>query len=70
MEYLTGLREFHQAQAPNADTVKCGLVVLVHNGTPRIDWHLAALEEIIVREDGLVRAAFIRTLLVKLIAYQ
>jgi len=60
-EYLTGLREFHQARAPNTDTVKPGSVVLVHDDTPRINWRLAVVEDTIVGEDGLVRAANIRT---------
>jgi len=60
-EYLTGLREFHHAQAPTADTVKPGSVVLVHDDTPRINWRLAVVEDTIAGEDGLVRAANIRT---------
>ena len=60
-EYLTGLREFHQANAPNVQTVKPGAVVLVHDDTPRINWRLAVVEDTIAGEDGLVRAANIRT---------
>ena len=60
-EYLTGLREFHQASTPNIQTVKPGAVVLVHDDTPRISWRLAVVEDTIAGEDDLVRAANIRT---------
>jgi len=60
-EYLTGLRDFHHIKSSNADTVKPGSVVLVHDDTPRINWRLAVVEDTIVGEDGLVRAANIRT---------
>ena len=52
-EYLTGLREFHQASDCNVQTVKRGAVVLVYNDTPRINWCLAIVEDTISREDGL-----------------
>ncbi|XP_065895991.1 uncharacterized protein [Dysidea avara] len=60
-EYLTSLREFHRASDPNIQTVKPGAVVLVHDDTPRISWRLAVVEDTIAGEDGLVRAANIRT---------
>ena len=60
-EYLTGLREFHQTSGSNVQTVKPGAVVLVHDDTPRINWRLAVIEDTISGEDGLVRAANIRT---------
>jgi len=60
-EYLTGLREFHQASAPNIQVVKPEAVVLVHDDTPRINWRFAVVEDTIAGEDGLVRAANIRT---------
>ena len=41
--------------------MKIGDVVLVHDDTPRINWKLAVVEELIVGNDGLVRAAHIRT---------
>ena len=61
LEYLTGLREFHQASGNNIQTIKPGAVVLVHDDTPRINWHLAVVEDTISGEDGLIRAANIRT---------
>ena len=38
-----------------------GDVVLVQDDTPRIDWKLAVVEELMVGKDRLVRAAYIRT---------
>jgi len=54
--------EFHQTRGSNIQTVKPGAVVLVHNDTPCINWQLAVIEDTISGEDGLVRAANIRTL--------
>ena len=41
--------------------MKVGEVVLIQDDTPRIDWKLAVVEELIEGKDGLVRAAHIRT---------
>ena len=60
-EYLTSLREFHQGTGKNKQTIKVGDVVLVHNDTPRTMWKLAVIESLIRGNDGLVRAANIRT---------
>ena len=60
-EYLTGLREFHQTSVSNVQTVKPGAIVLVHDDTPRINWRLAVVEDTISGEDGLIKAANIRT---------
>lgn len=60
-EYLTSLREFHQATGKNKQTIKVGDVVLVHDDTPRTMWKPAVIEELIRGNDGLVRAANIRT---------
>ena len=38
-----------------------GNVVLVHVDMPRINWNLAVIEELIVENDGLVRATNIKT---------
>ena len=35
--------------------------MLVHNDTPRVTWKMAVIEELIRGNDGLVRAANIRT---------
>ena len=60
-EYLTGLREFHRTTGKNQQTVKPGAVVLVHDDIPRVKWRLAVVEDVIAGEDGLIRAANIRT---------
>ena len=60
-EYLTSLQEYHRTTGTNQQKVKIGDVVLVHDDTPLINWKLAVVEELIVGNDGLVRAAHIRT---------
>jgi len=46
-EYLTALREFHRVAGCNTQTVKVGDVVLIHNDSPRVQWRLAVVEEVI-----------------------
>ena len=60
-EYLTSLREYHKTTGTDTQKVNVGDVVLIQDDTPRIDWRLAVIEELIVGNDGLVRAAHIRT---------
>jgi len=60
-EYLTSLREYHRTSGQNTQTIKPGDVVLIHDDTPRITWKLAVIEELLKGNDGLVRAANIRT---------
>ena len=60
-EYLTALREFHRASGNNNQTVKVGDIVLIHDDVPRINWRLAVIEKLIIGNDGLVRAANVRT---------
>ena len=60
-EYLTSLREYHRAHGTNGQQIKTGDVVLVHDDTPRVNWRLAVIEELVRGNDGLVRAAKIRT---------
>ena len=60
-EYLTSLREHHRTSGINAQSVKKGNVVIVHDDTSRMMWKLAVIEELIVGRDGLTRAAMIRT---------
>ena len=45
----------------NLQTVKVGDIVLIHDDTPRMQWRLAVVEELIMGLDGFVRAAKIRT---------
>ena len=58
---MTSLREFHKVADKNSQTIKVGDVVLVHDDTPQVDWRMAVIEELITGNDGLVRAAKIRT---------
>ena len=60
-EYLTSLREFHRISGNNHQTIKVGDIVLVHDDKPRYSWKLAIIEQLIRGNDGLVRAANIRT---------
>lgn len=60
-EYLTSLREFHMTTSTTQQKVKGGDVVLVQDDTPCMNWKLAVIERLIVGNDGLVRAAHIRT---------
>jgi len=41
--------------------VKPGVVILVHDDTPRINWQLAVVEDTISEDNSLIRAANIRT---------
>ena len=61
MEEKTSLREVHKATGTNIQTVKVGDVVLMHDDTPKMQWRLAVIEEVIKGLDGFVRAARIRT---------
>ena len=60
-EYLTSLREFHRRSGNNEQTIKEDELVMVHDDKPRNTWKLAIIEELIRGNDGLVRAANIRT---------
>ena len=60
-EYLTALRESHKTTGNNAQQIKIGDVVLVHDDTARVNWRLAVIESLNKGEDGLVRSANIRT---------
>jgi hypothetical protein len=61
-EYLVQLREYHfpKTKKPHfAPSV--GEVVLIKDDTPRYQWRLGAIEELIPSRDGYVRAAVVRT---------
>ena len=60
-EYLTSLREYHKTTGTDTQKVNVGDVDLIQDDTPRIDWQLAVIEELIIGNDGFVRAAHIRT---------
>ena len=61
LEYLTSPREFHKTTGNNTQRVQIGDVVLIHDDTPRINWQLAVIEDVIKGSDGLIRAVNIRT---------
>ena len=58
--YLTALRKLHKTTGHNKQLIKKGDVV-VHDNTPRLQWKLAIIEDLIKGNDGLVLAAHIRT---------
>ena len=60
-EYLISLREFHPTTGNNAQLIKKGDIVLVHNDGPRAYWKLTVTEDVIVGHDGLFRAVSICT---------
>ena len=60
-EYLTALREFHKTTGSNSQRIKIGEVVLIHDDGPRIRWRLGVVNGLITGNDGLVRAANVRT---------
>lgn len=60
-DYLTSLREFHKASGNNKQQIQVGDIVLVHDETPRQTWKMAVVKELIRGNDGLVRAARIKT---------
>ena len=60
-EYLTGLREQRRETGRNLQTISIGDVVQIHDDGPRIGWKLAVVEDVVRGNDGLVRAAKLRT---------
>jgi hypothetical protein len=60
-EYLTSLREYHRRSGNDRQSIRVGDVIQVQDDfTPRLQWNLARVEELITGNDGLVRAARIR----------
>jgi len=60
-EYLTSLREFHMSHGNKQQRIRVGDVVQIHDEGPRLNWHLAVIEELITGKDGLVQVANIHT---------
>ena len=60
-DYLTSLRENHRTLGRNNQTIKVGDVVQIYDDTPRCLWKLAVVDELIHREDKLVRSVKLRT---------
>ena len=46
-EYLTSLRQYHQTTGNNKQTIKVGDVVQIYDETPRLQWKLATIQELI-----------------------
>ena len=61
-EYLTGLREYHRGGGKiNGQLVKHGDVVQIESDSPRVQWRLGVIEDVIMGRDRLIRAAKVRT---------
>jgi len=62
LKYLTSLREFQTKGGNNHQTIRLGDVVIVQDDfKPRLQWTLAVVDELLTGNDGLTRAARIRT---------
>ncbi len=62
-EYMTALREHHQAmKGPFEESIKVGDIVLIEDEMePRNHWKLAVIERIFVSADDKTRSAAVRT---------
>lgn len=61
-EYLTSLREFHKTSGYNEQSIRIGDVVQIQDdNVKRIHWKIGIISDLIRGNDGLVRAAHIRT---------
>lgn len=62
-EYLTSLRERQQTKQNtcNAQSIKPGDVVQIHDNKPRVLWKLAVVDEVVRGRDNLIRSAKLRT---------
>ncbi|KAH3689036.1 hypothetical protein DPMN_192188, partial [Dreissena polymorpha] len=61
-EYLTSLREFQTKGGNNHQTIRlCDVVIVQDDFKPRLQWTLAVVDELLTGNDGLTRAARLRT---------
>ena len=60
-EYLTSLREVHRTTGTTEQTIKIGEVVQIHDDTPRHQWKLGVIEELVKGNDGFIRSVTVRT---------
>ncbi|XP_060554088.1 uncharacterized protein LOC132715131 [Ruditapes philippinarum] len=60
-EYLTSLRQYHKTTGNNTQTVQVGDVVQIYDESPRTQWKLGVIQQLIYGNDGLTRAAILRT---------
>ena len=58
-EYLTSLREVHRTTGTTKQAVKIGDVVQIHDDTPRTQWKLGVIEEL-VKGNDFVRSVTVR----------
>ena len=59
-KYLTPLRQFHQTSGDNNQTIRVG-DVQIYDESPRNQWKLGTIVELPTGNDGLTRAATLRT---------
>ena len=60
-EYLKSLGETHTTDTgTEKERIKVGDVVIIHNKSHRLKWHLAIVQELQHGNDNLVRSATIR----------
>jgi len=60
-KYLTALREFHKATGNNKQVIKKGDVIVVHDNTPRLQWKLAVVDDLVKGNNGQIHSAHIST---------
>ncbi|XP_065904022.1 uncharacterized protein [Dysidea avara] len=60
-EYLTSLREVHRTTGTTEQAVKIGDVVQIHEDTPRSQWKLGVIEELLKGNNEFVRSVTVRT---------
>ena len=62
-EYLVALREKHNNKKDHScnQKIQLGQVVLIHEDTPRINWRLGLIVELLHSSDGIVRSVNVKT---------
>ena len=55
-EYHTALREAYRTRGNNTQQVKTGVVVLIHDDIPRINWKMAVIKSVNKGRDGIIRS--------------
>ena len=61
MDYLTSLREFHRTTGNNEQKIKIGDIVQIHHESPRVNWKIGVVTDVVRGNDGHIRSARIRT---------